>query len=93
VQNPTLDVFDGLAGIALVPGPIERLGHQAELDDQVAGQVLRLDFAALFPPEAEQGGLVGAHDHAGVGAADEGTAMFLGYPPYLRFHGFLSSWK
>jgi hypothetical protein len=40
-------------------------------DDQVGGQVLGLDFAALFPPEAEQGGLVVAHDDAGVGPANE----------------------
>jgi hypothetical protein len=51
------------AGIA---GPIERLGHQAELDDEIAGQVLGLGLAALFPPEAEQGGLVVAHDDAGM---------------------------
>jgi hypothetical protein len=75
------------------PDPIERLGHQAELDDEVAGQVLGLGLAALFPPEAEQGGLVVPHDDAGIGAADEGSAIFLGYPPYLQFHGFLSSWK
>jgi len=58
-----------LARIALVPDPIERLGHQTELDGEVAGQVLWLDFATLFPPEAEQGGLVFAHDDAGVRAA------------------------
>ena len=73
VLDPTLDVFDGLPRIALVPDPIERLGHQAELDDEVAGEVLGLGLAALFPPEAEQGGLVVTHDDAGVGAADEGS--------------------
>ena len=57
--------------------PIEGLGHDAELDDEVAGKVLRLDLAALFPPEAEQGGLVVAHDDAGVGAADEVAAVRL----------------
>ena len=40
-----------------------------------AGQVLGLGLAALFPPEAQQGRLVGAHDDVGVGAADEVTAM------------------
>ena len=38
---------------------------------RLPGQVLRLDVAPLFPPEAEEGGLVRAHDDAGVGAADE----------------------
>ena len=55
--------------------PIERLGHDPELDDEVGGQVLGLDLAALFPPEAEQGGLVVAHDDPGVGAADEAAAL------------------
>ena len=32
----------------------------------------RLDLAALFPPQPQQGGLVVAHDHPGVGAADKG---------------------
>ena len=49
-------------------------GHQAELDDEVAGQVLRLDLASFLPPEPEQGGFVAAHDDPGVGAADEGGA-------------------
>jgi hypothetical protein len=31
-------------------------------------------LAALFPPQAEQGGLVAAHDDAGIGAADEVAA-------------------
>jgi hypothetical protein len=69
-----MDVFHGLAGIALVPEPVEILGGLAELDDEVAGEILGLGPAALFPPEAEQGGLVVAHDDPGVGAADEGTA-------------------
>jgi hypothetical protein len=56
VLDPPLDVLDGLAGVALVPAPVEVLGHGAELDDQVAGEVLRLDLAALLPPQAEQGG-------------------------------------
>jgi hypothetical protein len=33
---------------------VEGLGYEPELDDKVTGEVLRLDFAALFPPEAEQ---------------------------------------
>jgi hypothetical protein len=47
-----------LAGIALVPLAIEVLGHEAELDDEVGGEVLRPDLAPLFLPQAEQGGFV-----------------------------------
>ena len=35
VLNPALDVGDGAPGVALVPGPVERLGGDAELDDEV----------------------------------------------------------
>ena len=75
VKHPPLHLGDDLAGIALVPAPVELLGHTAELDDQVAGQVLGLDFAALLPPQPEQGGLVVPHDDPGVRAADEGAAV------------------
>src|SRR5271169_5876108 len=47
-----LNAFNGLPGVALVPIPVEGFGHETELDDQVAGQVLRLDFTPLFLPEA-----------------------------------------
>ena len=58
-----------------VPAPIEVLGDDAELDDEVAGEVLRLDLAALLPPQPEQGGFVVAHDDPGVRAADECAAL------------------
>ncbi len=77
-----LDVRDDLAGIGLVPAPVEVLGGQAELDDEVAGEVLRLDLAALFPPQPQQGGLVIAHDDPGVRAADEVAAIFGGFCPH-----------
>jgi hypothetical protein len=67
VEDPPLDVFDGLPGIALVPEPVEILCDPSKLDYEVAGEVFGLSLAALFPPEAEQGGLVVAHDDAGVG--------------------------
>ena len=49
-------------GIALVPGPVERLGGDAQLDDEVAAQILWLGLAALFLPEPDQRRLVRAHD-------------------------------
>ncbi len=66
---------EDLAGVALEPVAIEGFGHDPELDDEVAGEVLRFDLAALFPPQAQQGGLVVAHDDPGVRAADEITAV------------------
>ena len=42
------------------------LGHDAELNDEVAREVLRLEFAALLAPEADKGGFVVPHDDPGV---------------------------
>ena len=77
-----LDVRDGLPGIGLVPAPVQLLGGQAELDDEVAGEVLGLDLAAFFSPKAKQRRLVVAHDDPGVRAADEVAAIFGGFCPH-----------
>jgi hypothetical protein len=37
-----LDIFEGLPSISLEPVPIEVVGHDSELDNEVPGQVLRL---------------------------------------------------
>ena len=66
-----MDVGDDLAGIGLIPAPIEVFGDGPELDDEVAGQVFRLDLAALFLPQPDEGVFVIAHDDPGIGAADE----------------------
>ena len=55
MPQPMLDAFDCLPGIAFVPIAVEGLGHKAELDDEVAGQVLRLGLAPFLPPQADQG--------------------------------------
>jgi len=64
-------VGDRLAGVPFVPVPIEGLGHDPELDDEVVGQVLGLRLPALLPPEAEQGRFIVSHDDAGVRTSDE----------------------
>ena len=66
-----LDIGNDLTGIGFVPAPVQVLGDEPELDDEVARQVLRLDLAALLPPQPHQGGLVIAHDDAGIRTADE----------------------
>ncbi len=54
VKNPSLHLVDRLACVAFVPAAVEVLGHRAELDDQVVGEILRLDFAALLPPQPNE---------------------------------------
>ena len=66
-----LDRGDDLAGVTLVPEPVETLGHDAELHNQIAREVLRLGLAAFLPPKAQEGGFVRAHDEPSVRAADE----------------------
>ena len=72
---PALNSGEDLAGIAFEPVAVEGLGDHSELDNEVAREVLGLDLAALLPPEAEQGGLVVAHDDPGIRAADESAAV------------------
>ena len=47
VSDQPLDVRDDLTAIRLIPPPIKFLGNDPELDNEVAGQVLGLDLAAL----------------------------------------------
>jgi hypothetical protein len=75
VPEPMLHAFDGLPGVALVPMPVEGFSREAELDDEVAGEVLRLGLAPLFPPEAQEGRFIGAHDDPSVRTADETASI------------------
>src|SRR6516165_1708986 len=70
-----LDVVDDLPGIALEPVAVEGLGHDPELDDEVAREVFGLDLAPLLAPEAKEGGFILSHDDADVRAADEVAAL------------------
>jgi hypothetical protein len=66
MAGPLLHICNDPPRVGLVPAPVKLLGSEAELDDEVAGQVLRLNLAALFSPQPQQGGLVIAHDDPGV---------------------------
>jgi hypothetical protein len=80
VPDLFLDARDDLAGIGLIPAPVQVLGRKPKLDDQVAGQVLRLDFPSLFPPEPDQRAFVITHDDAGV----RGTRLHHEWLPKIR---------
>jgi len=53
-----LHIGKNLPGINLIPVPVQVLGRQTELNDEVAGEILWLDLAALLPPEPEEGGFI-----------------------------------
>src|SRR6516162_2694101 len=89
VLDPPLHLRNDVPGIALEPMPVEGLGHQANLDDEIVGEILRLGLAAFLTPQAQQGSLIAPHDHPGVGAADEAPAIktFGGNPCALEREG------
>src|SRR6266446_9751334 len=84
-----LDALDGLTGIALVPMTVESFCCETKLNDEVAGEVLRLRLAAFLAPQPQQGSLVAPHDYPGIGAADEAPAIkaFGGNPCGLERKG------
>jgi hypothetical protein len=70
MESPPLYVRNEVASIPLVPMAIQLLRHGAKLDDQVPGQILGLDIAALLLPKPVQPIPVVAHDDPRVGAAE-----------------------
>jgi hypothetical protein len=66
MPQPMLDAFDRLPGVALIPMSVEGFSHEPELDNKVAGQVLRLGLAPFLVLQADQGGFIVAHDDPGV---------------------------
>ena len=48
-----LNIPDHLPGIGLEPAPIEVLGDDPELDDEIAGQILGFNLAAFFAPKPQ----------------------------------------
>src|SRR5262245_61835318 len=72
--DPSLDIGDAPAGVALVPGAIELFGGGPKLHDEIARQVLRCGLSTFLPPEAHQSGFIRAHDDPGVRAANEAAS-------------------
>ena len=66
MKDPLLDIGNDLPGIGLIPAPVQVLGRQPKLDDEVPRKVLRLDLAPFLAPEPHQGRLVFSHDDPGV---------------------------
>ena len=62
MSNVRLHVRNDLPGIGLVPAAVQLLGNGAELDNEVAGEILRLGLAAFLAPKPEQRRLVVAHE-------------------------------
>jgi len=76
-----LNIGKNLAGITLVPAPVQVLGHNPKLDYEIARQIFRLDLATLLSPEANERSLVIAHNGPSIGASYE-------VAPLTRFFTF-----
>ena len=50
MPDAPLHVLDRATGIAFVPAPVEVFGDGSELDNQVVGEIFRLDLTALLAP-------------------------------------------
>src|SRR6516165_1198166 len=76
LAHPALDICDHLPGRPLVPLSVQGFSREPQLDDEIAGQVLRLGLAPFFAPEPEQSGLIAAHDNPGVRATNKGPSSW-----------------
>jgi hypothetical protein len=77
VADSPLDIDKDVPRVGLIPAPVKALGHSPKLDEEITGQVLRLDLTAFFSPEPNERLLIIAHDDPGVRAADEIATMGL----------------
>ena len=70
-----LHIGDNLPGTGLVPAPVQLLGDEPKLDEEVARQILGLDLATFLSPQPQKRGFVLAHDDPGIRTADEVAAI------------------
>src|SRR5262245_17207940 len=75
MAHEALHLGDLLAGVALIPVPVQMLGNDPELNDEIARKILRLDLATLLAPQAQQRGLILPYDDPSVRAAKEGASI------------------
>jgi hypothetical protein len=72
-----LDICKNLPGIGLIPAPVQVLGRNTKLDYEIAGQVFRFNFSALFPPQPEERGFIVTHDDPSIGTPNKITAAIV----------------
>src|SRR5215469_18655571 len=88
MTDSLLHVGDHLPGTGLIPAPIEVLGRKSELNHEIAGQVLRLGFSTLLPPQPDQRRLVTPRDDPGIRTANKAASIGAGSFPHGIFHIF-----
>jgi hypothetical protein len=88
VPDLALNIRKHLPGIGLIPVPVQLLGRNTKLNNEIAREVFGLDFTPLFLPQPEEGGLIGTHNDPSIRPADE-VATTSRLFPQMRPHGFL----
>src|SRR5262245_51418832 len=88
MADPFLNVGDNLPSIGLVPAPAQFLGRNTKLNNEIAREVFGFAFTPLFPPQPEEGGLIGTHNDPSIRPADEAATISRLFPQ-MRPHGFL----
>lgn len=63
--------------VTLEPAPVQLLCRAAELDEKIAGEILRLDLTALLLPQPDECTLVRTHDGPCIRAAEIGFPIGL----------------
>ena len=66
MADARLSVPNGLTCVALVPTAVELLGDGPELNDEIAGKILRLELAAFFAPQTDEIFFMITHDDTGI---------------------------
>jgi hypothetical protein len=66
-----LTVDDVLPRVPLIPADVEVFRRLAQLDQQVAREILRLRLSPFLLPQSQQGGFIIAHDDKCVRATDK----------------------
>ena len=66
MPNSLLHLCDRPPSISFEPEAIEGLSHDPKLNDEVVGQVFRLDLAPLLAPKTDESNLVVTEDDASV---------------------------
>jgi hypothetical protein len=78
MPDPPLDISEGVPGIHLIPASVQVLRHDTKLDYEIGRKVLRFGLTPLLSPEPVESCFIIARNDAGVRAADEIAAAFLG---------------
>src|SRR5688572_4775813 len=93
MSDAALDLLDHVAGMPLVPFPVEILRCVAELHDQIGRQVFWIGFAALLAPQAEQRCFILSHDDTRIRSTNHALPPVRRMFPTCFLHSILLNYS